>query len=199
MLAILVVVLVAAVGGYFVLQAQTEASVERERQIVEAKDRLRTLALFHIVRATETGWSAAPYQGKRFVVAPVAWGDLVRARRDNLAVLWSPARDEAFQAMDLAAYAALTRDGLEQGIDVSALTSHAGRLNAVEGCRITPANEQRGVPILADAQIDGFVIIAFTTGAVEAYTYEELGLPAAGPVVFGPDSPAELLRCLSDK
>ncbi|MDJ0976739.1 MAG: hypothetical protein QNJ98_19950 [Planctomycetota bacterium] len=201
MLATLVVVLIAAIGGYFVLQAQTEQAAQREKQIAQSMDRLRSLMMFMVVRATESekGWAVMPYEGKRFVVASVAFGDLAATRREQLEILWSPALDEQFQAMDLAAYEGLTRKALAAGRDVSALTSHAGRLNAAGACAVTPEALDRGVPILADAQIEGVVILGFTSGAVKQYTYEELGLPENGPVVFGPDSPAELLRCLSDK
>ncbi len=199
MLATLVVILIAAIGGWFVLKAQHEERVERERKIVVAQDRLRSLATFMIVRATEKGWSSAPYNGKAFVLAALARGDLDRRRRENLTIFWSPALDEEFAAMDIGRYAEVTKAALEAHRDLSAFTSHAGRLNGPQPCAITSEMQDKGVPILADAQIPGTVVIAFTTGRVKAYDYAELGLPEDGPVVFGPDSPAELLRCLSDK
>ena len=110
------------------------------------------------------------------------------------------ALDVLAKAGGAGAYAALTKASLkDSSIDVSALTSYAGRRNDEREHLLTALDQQNNAPIIADLSFPGGVILGYVGGAAKWVTAEELGLPPDQPIIVGDASPVEALRHLSDK
>lgn len=195
-MAALIVVVVAGVAGWVVLAAQTESYNERQRLITLSSDRVSSLAKFIVARMVTPG-DRPRYTGKALILSGFVHGDLDPRRRENLEILFSPTRGKrAVDAVDVTEYEGLTSKHLLAGDGLAALTDFVATRRASD-CIALP--DGVGVPIVADPTIEGVVVIGFDSGAVKVMTYEELRLPANGPVVLGPDSPSDILRCLSDR
>lgn len=187
----LIVVVLAGVAGWMLLQAQTDAHATRKDAIAKSTTNLGSLLKFHQARAVT---HPNPYEGRAWVLAPVLGGDLDLSRRQNLEILFS-GRPGAVTEQRLARFDSLAEVMQTPTPDLSPFTDFAGPRRASD-CAGDP---ELGMPVMADGTIEGVVIIAFESGTVQAFDYTELGLPAAGPVVFGAHAPAGLLRCLSDR
>ena len=138
--------------------------------------------------------------GKAFVLSVVARGMVNRKNERALSHLFST-NDEVngTEVVDFSLYRRVTRDALRAGMDVSTLTSYAGRRNAHPEYSIRRGGKSD--PLLADLHTApwGFVIVAFADGHVERMDRKALGLDCDDPFVVGEGSKSPILRSLSDR
>ncbi len=171
--------------------------VGRRAQIRASMDNIRTLLVFMIARRTGKvtgGWPR--YNGKNFVLSVVATNDLDRRRAENLELLFSPGGPTA--RPDPKRFREITKLSLKEG-NFQDCTSYAGRRNMNRDWLITPDQEKRGTPLIADLHFDDVAIVGFSSGAVQVMTREQLGLGPDDPIVVGDKSKSEILQALSDE
>jgi prepilin-type N-terminal cleavage/methylation domain-containing protein len=150
------------------------------------------------------GWPM--YNGKNFVLAPIATNQIDASNPQNLEVFFCPG--DVVYTLDLIAdkgrYKALNSKALESG-DHREMTSYAGRRNREKEFRISPKDEQRGVYIMSDDDdgalhhTDG-IIIASTNMSVRLVEWETLDMrpPEEDEARFlGDDAQHDDLRALS--
>jgi hypothetical protein len=160
----------------------------------KSKDNIRTMLTLMIGRRAEKpgGWPA--YTGKNFILSLVATNQLDRRNKHNLEVLWPPRMSEASERLPPDAYAEVTKASLKTR-RFPHLTGYAGRCTP-----ITPEEEKRGTPLIADLTHPDGVIIGYSNGAVRFLEWEDLDMaPPEGPLIIGPKSKHPILRLLSDE
>lgn len=136
--------------------------------------------------------------GKAFVLSVVADGTINRKNRRALARLFST-NDEVFTVhdVDFSLYQRVTPETLRAGMDVSTLTSYAGRRNAHPEYSIRQGGKSD--PLFADLSYRDGAWVAFADGRVEWMDREALGLDADDPFDAGDAAKCSLLRALSDR
>lgn len=178
------------------------ADPARREAILKSIDNVRTMILFYTGAGAGLEMSWPKYGGKRFVLWLVATNRLTRSDATWLSILFSPGDGARSleKAGGLKAYASLTLPTLKDpAIDVSALTSYAGRRNAEKEHILSAAEQMANAPVLADFSFPGGVVLGYCGGAARWVSAEELGLPPDEPIVVGDASPIEMLKHLSDR
>ena len=84
-------------------------------------------------------------------------------------------------------------------LDVSKLTSYAGRRNAHREFALTVPDLERGAPLIADLSFPDVAIVGLSNGAVKVMTRADLGLGSEDPIAVGDTSKSPVLRVLSDE
>ena len=178
------------------------ADPARREAIAQSIDNVRTMILLYTGAGAGLEIPWPKYGGKRFVLWLVAKDLIARNDEKHLSILFSPADDarSLIKAGGLKAYETLTLPTLKDpAIDVSALTSYAGRRNDEREHVLSAAELQSNAAIIADLSLPGGVILGYCGGAARWVTAEELGLPPDQPIVVGDASPNEMLKHLSDR
>ena len=135
--------------------------------------------------------------GKRFVLFLVAVNQLERTNEGPLKMLFSPA-DRALAFPGAASYSGVTLEALAQR-SFPALTSYAGRRNAVKELAITPTSAPDKTALLADLSFPDGALVGFLDGKVRYLNRQALGLGPTDPIVAGPTSQSLLLQTLSSE
>jgi|GEM_PF-4069980 len=133
--------------------------------------------------------------GKRFVLFLVAVNQVERTNAGSLQMLLSPA-DKALAFPGMEPYAAVTLEALAQR-SFPALTSYAGRRNAVKELAITPTSAPDKTALLADLSFPDGALVGFLDGKVRYLNRQALGLGPTDPIVAGATSKSPLLQTLS--
>jgi hypothetical protein len=145
--------------------------IMQKAAITKSTDNLRSLTMFMLHRSA-MGRPYPALEGKNFTLHVIAAGELDWRMPGAVAMLFSPADPRSRDSLDVKRYGELTKESLKSG-RFDDLTSYAGRRNVTFPLRPGPEPE----PLFADVCIPGVVLIAFNNGAVERFTYAQLGLP----------------------
>jgi hypothetical protein len=135
--------------------------------------------------------------GKRFVLYLVAVNQLERTNEGPLKMLFSPA-DRALAFPGTASYAGVTLEALAQR-SFPALTSYAGRRNAVKELAITATSAPDKTALFGDLSFSDGALVGFLDGKVRYLNRQGLGLGPTDPIVAGPTSKSPLLQTLSSE
>jgi len=174
----------------------------RRAAIAKSIDNVRTMLLYFTGAGCGLEKAWPKYGGKRFVLWLVATNKLSKMDAKELSILFSPGdgAHDLEKAGGIKAYESLTVPALKDpAIDVSALTSYAGRRNAEKEHILSAAEQQANAPILADLSFPGGVVLGYVGGGAKWVSAEELGLAPDQPIVVGDASPNEMLQHLSDR
>jgi len=145
--------------------------IMKQAAITKSKHNLRTLTMFMLQRRA-MGQPYPALEGKNFTLHVIATKELDWRMHGVVEMLFSPADPRPRDSLDVRRYGAITMESLKSG-RFDDLTSYAGRRNVTFPLRSGPEPE----PLFADVCIPGVVLIAFDNGAVEQFTYAQLGLP----------------------
>ena len=169
--------------------------------VVISMDNIRSMIIFMIARRTErVSGGYPPYSGKAFILSLVATGQLDRRNAANLEILFSPGDKQlSLKKAGVETYKEISKASLKKGMDVSKLTSYAGRRNSEPEHLVTSDQERQGTPLIADLSFPDMAIVGFSNGSVKTMTREELGLDLTDPIVVGDASKSKLLKKLSSK
>jgi hypothetical protein len=149
----------------------------------------------HALQHDDPPWP--PCSGKAFVLWLVPSGDVGLKEPSSLDMLFSP--EDPARAADFVAtarWSGLTRQVLEAGTGLDALTSYVGRRNAAADARLPDDALQKATPIVADLHFGDVALVGWSDGHVAAVDRAGLGLAAGDPLVAGPASKSPLLRLL---
>lgn len=170
--------------------------------VVRSMDNLMSITRLHLMEGPGVAsWPSV--SGKAFVLWHLAVGRIDRRAPGILEVFFSPG--DALRRADRInpeRWDEVTRNALLEGrLDLSSLTSYAGRRNGEKEHRLTSDDLSAGAPVLADLsfQDEGFVLVAFSNGRVQRMTRADLGLGPDDPIVVGDASRSPILRHLSDR
>lgn len=166
---------------------------KRRTLVSERVSNVRALTMLIAMRADRRGtWP--PWNGKRFVLSVVAYGDVKLEKPEYVQVFFGDYRKPG-ALPEASAYSDITEESLTT-LPVAGLTSYAGRRNAEARYRL-PAGEAPHVPILADLSLPDLAIVGFASGRVQVLERDELGLAPEDPIVVGDESRSGILRALS--
>lgn len=175
--------------------ALTPLVSDEEPRQRDSMDNLRDLAG---MQATLGRWPR--FGGKAFVLAVVARGGIHPKNERGLRTLFAPDEVPPHFATFIQRFEAVSWKSLREGLDVSALTSYAGRRNDEEPYRLTQKSAEEEAAIYADIHsIPDHAIVAFADGSVTVLGRAELGLERDDPIVVGEAARSPLLRALSDR
>lgn len=165
----------------------------------KSEDHVRSL--LHLL--TSAGGSSKPlppYEGKAFVLALVATGEIDRRSPRELHLLfsWGDADRRLEAAGGVGAYARISLESLRApDPGRAALTSYAGpRRGEVERAG-APGAALEGIPLIGDLSFPDGAIVGFADGRARWLDREALGLGPDDPIVAGDGSRSPLLQRLS--
>lgn len=174
----------------------------------ESTNNLGAIGSYMVSRVMSKGGSfdIFPYDGKNFVLGPIAYRDIDIEERKNLGIFFSP-RDGKYSLakVDPARYAAIDKETLRTG-DFHELTSWAGRRNADARFRITPRAMRRRTIILCDDDdgplhhADG-LNVCWSDGKAYFMDWDELGMapPSDADWWLGASAGTSRMRALSSR
>jgi prepilin-type N-terminal cleavage/methylation domain-containing protein len=181
---------------------------ERANQ-AKSRDNVGNLVKMMLVRSQDKGQGYPSYNGKCFVLSPIADGILDPDAPGACEVFFSPG--DAYlklENVDRAKYKEIDSKKLRAGEDFRTLTSYAGRTNGVKGCIMTPAvSNEIGTLMICDDD-DGPIhhaaglMVGFRDGRVEFLKWEELEMtkpkdPANPEPFLGDSAESPKLKCIS--
>lgn len=175
----------------------------------KSQDNVKNLVI--MMQALNTNISQwPPYNGKCFVLAPIAHGIHNPEAPGAMDVFFSPA-DALYKVtgVDVARYKAVTKQKLKSGEDVRELTSYAGRRNGdgAEYVLTSADTSAKGLICFSDDD-DGALhhkaglVVAYANGRTEFMTWDDLGMTEPKnerqPDPFlGESATSEMLKMLS--
>ena len=161
---------------------------ETARQ-TKSTDNVSSLLKFMQIRVNKAGmnWKPFPYNGKNFVLAVVAYGDLDPDNKDNAEILFSPGDGAlGLEGMTDEEYEVLkelkgNRDQLKTQ-DFGMYTSYAGRMNAPRFSPISSAEMNRNTMVICDDDMGplhhpGGIITGWSNLKARYMEWEELDIP----------------------
>lgn len=164
----------------------------------KSADNMKAL-LTLMIAARSTPADYPSLNGRSFILALVANGQLDAGDPEALEVLWPPRLTEQFQKLDPHAYEQVTLESLKTR-RFPHLTGYAGRRNAEPDFAMNEAFEKRGTPLIADLTDPDGILLGFSNGHVGFMSWEGLAMEApVGPVVVGPKATSPYLRMLSSE
>ncbi len=175
----------------------------------KSQDNVKNLVI--MMQAINTNISQWPgYNGKNFVLAPLAHGIHNADAPGALEVFFSPSDPQYKTAnVDIDRYKGITKQKLRNGDDFHELTSYAGRRNG-EGNEFVLASSDtssKGLICFSDdddgkLHHEAGLVVGFANGRAVFMEWEELGTPKPKDVTnyerfLGESASSELLRMLS--